>query len=303
MHVLWASLVLVQQLGLGACWASGGATLCAMPTCPSLLQFPCSQSFQDYMCALKGGPAELAAACNAAQPQCTGFAATSGALTTSGSSAANNADSGSSPKAAANQIGILKGSAVLAPHQLSYSPFQIAFLQTGRVRLVPLNASDYPAGQLPGSNRSATFNVLMRPQAELRSTAYGGLGFNQEAADAADCTLICCAGNRLLWLCLSSAGCVIAAPNIMLPGSQVVSLSVETAFDACTKRCSLHPECRCESPTCCVQSVWLAHGPHATLSHGSISACLQPSTGAPPVKRAAASSARMVSSHVAFSLV
>ncbi|KAI7841339.1 hypothetical protein COHA_004957 [Chlorella ohadii] len=202
--------------------------------------FPCSQSFQHYMCALKGGPAELAAACNAAQPQCTGFAATSGALTTSGSSAANNADSGSSPKAAANQIGILKGSTVLAPHQLSYSPFQIAFLQTGRVRLVPLNASDYPAGQLPGSNRSATFNVLMRPQAELRSTAYG---------------------------------CVIAAPNIMLPGSQVVSLSVETAFDACTKRCSLHPECRSvnwcptsEEGGCIIGSYGLASLPPGSCS-------------------------------------
>lgn len=180
-NVSWAACC--AHVGLPACMHPRSSPLavhrhahrpCSLPPSP-LWQFACPQSFQDFMCAIKGGPAEAAAACNAAQPQCTGFAATSSALITSSApGGSGTAEAGSGPGAAANQIGILKNESVLYPHQLSWSPFQIAFYQTGRVQLVPLNASDYPAVRSPGLNCSATLNVLMRPQAELRSMPSGG---------------------------------------------------------------------------------------------------------------------------------
>lgn len=253
------------------------------------------------MCAVKGDPAEAAAVCNAARPQCTGFSAVSSALTQSSlpSSPPNARDS--TADTPGRQIGILKNSTVLAPHQLSYSPFQIAFFQTGRVKLIPFNASDYPPVPSPGSSRSASWNLLMRPAAELRSTPSGEWG---------------CMLHGMLWSRqLSSnlqvlsasprADFVIAAPHTVLPGTQIAALSIEATFEDCTKRCSLHPECYCElvlhaGVQACMHAMCGGPDEASGLSGCLLMHCdflclrMQRSTGALPVNQAGASLARTV---------
>lgn len=137
-----------------------------LPTPPpaKLLQFECPESFQEATCALTASddPASFAAECDARAPRCTGFA-----LLARSSIANINT----------KRIGILKDSTgTIAPHHIAYSPFSAVFLRSDAAALPPLPA-DPATANVPnafGSHRNASWLVLMRPDAVLRTTQDGG---------------------------------------------------------------------------------------------------------------------------------
>lgn len=129
-------------------------------------QMRCPDSFQDAMCALAVADAEQAAAACETRAGCTGF----GLLAATLASAVQPGGS--------DRVAILKNaSAHVAAWQLTYSPLSAMYLKEGRVSPPQLPANPATADGLqpprvPGE-RNATFNVLKRPQAELRALSNG----------------------------------------------------------------------------------------------------------------------------------
>lgn len=118
------------------------------------------------MCALGVADAEQAAAACDSHPGCTGF----------GLLAATIAPVGQSTGAA--RIAILKSAMAVVPAwHLTYSPLSTIYLKEGRASppqlpADPATANGVEPPRAPGE-RSASFNVLRRPQAELRALSDG----------------------------------------------------------------------------------------------------------------------------------
>lgn len=212
---------------------------------PPALQFACPGSFQPAACALSTPSAAAATeACDAHSADCSAVSFLS-----------VDSPTPTSPASGRSYVAILKRlpCCSLSPALFVYAPGAVVYLKAGRAELAPPSPPS-PPPLLPGSDRRASWSVLMRAQGELRSLPGGGeLPLPCALAScappaAAPLPTLCCIDSETSLPSRSpprpGAGAVIVGQHTFLPGAQVSAITVES-FEGCIRRCTAHPDCKC----------------------------------------------------------